>query len=303
MTFIAACANAEQLNAPSAALDDLAWAIDIGELTEIHRDIVYRTANNYDIKLDIYTAKDSKNPKPTLLFMHGGAWLGDATKDTSHLFFLPFLRLGWTVINIDYRPSNVSLAPAAVEDCLCALRWVVKHSTEYRVDTRQIVTMGISAGGLLALTTGMIPSGSSSLGDSCDVSGDRAEKIKVAAIVNWIGITDVVDLVEGPNQRGFALMWLGNQPNRVAIAKQVSPMSYVNAGVPPIITIHGDKDGAIPYGQVVRFHDALTKAQVTNKLVTIPGGEHWGFGSRSMRDAFTQVVNFLGQFGLPVNVD
>ena len=59
-------------------------------------------------------------------------------------------------INIDYRLAEDSLAPAAVEDCRCALRWVYRHAKEYGFDTNKIVVAGESAGGHLALMTAML---------------------------------------------------------------------------------------------------------------------------------------------------
>ena len=40
-------------------------------------------------------------------------------------------------------------------------------------------------------------------------------------------------------------MWLGSQVNREEIAKRVSPLTYVRAGVPPILMIHGDADKTV----------------------------------------------------------
>ena len=41
------------------------------------------------------------------------------------------------------------------------------------------------------------------------------EVLKSRPIVNWYGITDVVDLLDGPNSGPFAVQWLGAQPDRV----------------------------------------------------------------------------------------
>ena len=78
-------------------------------------------------------------------------------KETSTLRWLPYLEMGWTVVNVEYRLANVSLAPAAVEDCRCALRWIIQNAEKYNFDTNQIVVTGHSAGGHLSLTTGMLP--------------------------------------------------------------------------------------------------------------------------------------------------
>ncbi len=59
--------------------------------------------------------------------------------------------------NVEYRLARIALAPAAVEDCRCALRWVIRHAKEYNFDSSKIVVTSDSAGGYLALTTSMLP--------------------------------------------------------------------------------------------------------------------------------------------------
>jgi hypothetical protein len=70
--------------------------------------------------------------------------------------------------------------------------------------------------------TGMLPA-SAEFDQQC--SG--AEELKVAAIIERWGITDVADLIEGSNLRDYAVNWLGNQPNREEVARRVSPLTYV----------------------------------------------------------------------------
>ena len=130
--------------------------------------------------------------------------------------------MGWNVVNVEYRLARISLAPAAVQDALCALRWVVRNAKDYNIDTNRLVTMGNSAGGHLALTTGMIPV-SAGLDRQCP----GTDELKVAAIINWYGITDVNELLDGPNMKGYAVTWLAAMMNRDEVAKRVSPLTYV----------------------------------------------------------------------------
>src|SRR5205085_380284 len=102
-------------------------------------------------------------------------------------------------------------------------------------------------------------------------------KMSVAAIINWFGITDVNDIIQGPNLKNYGAMWMGSQPNASEIAKRVSPLTYVRAGLPPILTIHGDRDDVVPYSQAVRLHEALDKVKVKNRLLTIKDGGHGQF--------------------------
>jgi acetyl esterase/lipase len=123
----------------------------------------------------------------------------------------------------------------------------------------------------------------------------------VAAVINWVGVTDVNDVLQGPNIRSWAVSWLGSQPDREELAKRVSPISYVRAGLPPILTIHGNGDPIAPYAQAVRFHAALTKAGVRNQLLTISSNTHGDFTDEQTLTAYSVIREFLLKLNLPVH--
>ncbi len=276
-----------------AQLSDAATsAVDLARQYRIIPNMTYLTANNWDAKLDVYLPRDVSEPNPTLIYIHGGGWVR-GSKEASALTFLPFLEMGWSVVNVEYRLGPVSLAPAAVEDCLCALRWVIRNAERYQFDVDRLVTSGHSAGGHLALTTGMLPA-SAGLDRQCP----GTEELKVAAIINWFGITDVPDLLEGSNVKSYAVEWMGSMPNRKEIGERVSPLNYTRRELPPILTIHGDADPIVPYSHAVRLHEELEKAGVSNELLTIPGGEHGGFSRDQYLDALSTIQDFLNRHGL-----
>ena len=103
------------------------------------------------------------------------------------------------------------------------------------------------------------------------------QRAGVAAVIDWFGITDVNELIEGKKARAYAVTWVGNRANRAEIAKSVSRLTYVRAGLPPILMIHGDRDTYVPYEQSVRLHEALDRAGVKNQLLTISGKGHGDF--------------------------
>jgi hypothetical protein len=93
---------------------------------------------------------------------------------------------------------------------------------------------------IFPLTTGMIKE-SDGLDSNCP--GDKGEvEPRVAAIVNWYGISDVNDVITGKNVKNYAVEWLGSSPYKEEIARRASPLTYVRKGNPPIITIHGEAD-------------------------------------------------------------
>lgn len=53
-----------------------------------------------------------------------------------------------------------------------------------------------------------------------------------AAVINWYGITDVADVIDVPHRASDAAQWIGGIPGRMEIAKRVSPLTCVRAGLP-----------------------------------------------------------------------
>lgn len=281
--------------------------VDVTSTYSVIPNLVYQRAGGIDLKLDVYRPRDVNGPNSTLMYIHGGGWT-NGSKEGSSLTFLPYLEMGWTVVNVAYRLADQEHAPAAVEDTRCALRWIYRNAEQYGFDTDNIVVTGNSAGGHLALTTGML---TAEVGMERQCPGDRmrstwdvgptnTENLEVAAIVNWYGITNLADLLNnGPGSSGnFTEAWIGSSPNRAATAARVSPLNHVRQGLPPIISIHGDEDSIVPYSQGVELHEALNGADVPNELITIEGGGHGGFTSMQMSDIYASIRRFLNEHGV-----
>ena len=248
-------------------------------LNEFHvaANIVYQRANGTTLKLDVITAGPKSVARPTVIYFHGGG-LVEGVKEGAVLNLLPYLARGMNAVNVEYRMAPDALAPAAVEDARCALHWVDENAEAFGFDRSKLVVAGHSAGGYLALMTGMLTP-ADNFDKACtrlpaDWREGKIRDVKVAAILNFYGITDFADLLQGPNTRNFAVRWFGNLPNRMELARQVSPLNLVRAGVPPIITVAGDKDPIVPYQHQAQLHQALERAGLPNQLVTIAGGGH-----------------------------
>ena len=280
---------------------DLNSAVALRQSIRAVPDIVYFRANGWEGRLDVY-AQNGQGPTPTVIFFHGGGWT-QGNKETQMPNLLPWLAMGYSVVNVGYRLAHVSPAPAAIEDSRCALRWVHANAKEYGFDTARLITTGQSAGAHLAMMAAMVPTGA-----ALDRLCLTAAEPKVAAIVNFYGITDVADLLDGPGKnpfpwpqnRPYAVWWLGNQPNREEVAKAASPLTYVRAGIPPVISVQGDADPTVPYSHSVRLHAALQKAGVANEHVTIPKGGHGNFSLPQWQNSFAQIKAFLANHGAGV---
>jgi acetyl esterase/lipase len=295
------CSSSLCLAQTAASTDAATFAAEMMRY-EVHPNIVYHTANNYEAKLDVYTpawSEQASSPTPVVVVIHGGGWIA-GTKEERVLEMMPYLQMGFAAVNVEYRMAPVSLAPAAVQDCRCALHWVFANAKKYNFDPNRVVLQGGSAGGHLVLMTGMLTP-AAGFDHECYTGQDNVwsqnpgtgNDPRVAAIVNWFGIADVLDELHGANAKGYAVAWLGDQPNADEMAKRMSPINYVNKNNPPIITIHGDKDALVPYEQSVRLHKALDAAGVINQLVTMPGAGHGGFTYEQNQKAWAAIREFL----------
>ena len=90
-----------------------------------------------------------------------------------------------------------------------------------------------------------------------------------------------------------AVTWFGSLQKKEELARRVSPLTYVRPGLPPILTIHGDKDQLVPYNHATRLHQALAKAGVPNQLVTIRNGRHGNFTPEERTQIFVAIREFL----------
>jgi acetyl esterase/lipase len=287
LTLVASLAIAAPLLSAQETARD--WASLVGQRFRAQRDVVYRTVDGVSLKLDLYIPYDGK-PGPTMLYIHGGGWQ-TGSKEQYVLWYLPYLQMGFRVAAVQYRLSGVAAAPAAVEDCRCAFRWVARHGAKYGIDPSRLVITGGSAGGHLALLTAMLDE---SFDGGC---GDVGPAPKALAVVNYYGATDMEQLLA--EDRTYLHKWFRGPGDAKQLARRISPQTWVRAGVPPVLTLHGTADGSIPYSQATRLHQALTKAGVPNNLITIDGGAH---GRHTWSDADTirvqrAIETFLKQHG------
>jgi acetyl esterase/lipase len=284
----------------AGARNAAAWTAHVASEYNFTPGLTYRTASGVDLQLDVYAPRGIARPNAVVVYYHGGGWAG-GSRDRAVLRLLPYLEMGFTVVSVTYRGASVAPAPAAVEDCRCALLWVVGNAAKYHFDPQRIVLTGDSAGSHLALTSGLLTPGAG-FDEQCPAKASTgpagSTPWTAAAIVNWYGATDVADLLEGPNAQQFAIQWIGSAQNRAALAKRVSPLTYVSSASPPVLTIHGDPDRVVPLSHALRLHASLTRHGVTNQLVTVPGAGHGDFTRQQNEANYAAIRAFLGKRNL-----
>jgi len=250
--------------------DDPAQVVDI--YTQGHRPAV-------DPGFELQPVSD---PRPTLVWIHGGGWIrGD--KATSFDRAVHYLERGWHVVNINYRIGS-GTAPQAVDDAMCAYKWVVDEAQRSGRSDRFVVS-GNSAGGHLALVVGLL-----------NGTGNHPCRADIApsAVVNWYGITDIESvetfLSKSRPNGNYASSWIGDERRIEEISSRYSPLFLISNNAPPIITIHGTADNVVPYEQAKNLHSVLN---TRNQLVMLEGGTHGGFSDAQYQEAMTAIFEFI----------
>ena len=254
--------------------------------------VVYTKVKDWEGRVDLYLPPKEKGLSPVIINIHGGGW-NKGVKE-SQTGFNTFFKMGFAVANMEYRLTGQATAPAAVEDTRCALIYLIRNAKELNIDINKIVIMGGSAGGHLALMGGL-------LGNDrrFDNNCPGTETIKVAAIIDKYGITDVWDWGYGKNITSkSAARWLGNRSDDKEFAASVSPIHYVNSKSPPVFIVHGDADPTVPYQQSVDLHKKLVEAGVKTEFITVKGGLHGKFEKEKNSEINRAIGHFLKELDL-----
>ena len=106
-----------------------------------------------DIPLRFYDPRESREPGPCVIFIHGGGFvIGDIEvyhalcTEIAHHLDLP-------VVSVEYRLAPEHPFPAAPDDCEVAARWVASSPAELGREITCLVITGDSAGGNLTIVT------------------------------------------------------------------------------------------------------------------------------------------------------
>ncbi len=114
----------------------------------IKKDIIYDENNN--LKTDIYFPNDTTSQTKLLIFWHGGGWFAGSKNDVKDLG-IKFANAGFMTLIPDYRLAPEFTYPAAHQDSKKFVEWLLDSDYTDDDDQQNIVQIGASVGGTLAL--------------------------------------------------------------------------------------------------------------------------------------------------------
>lgn len=199
------------------------------------RAIAYAPEHGFRGEGDLYLPENPVGA-PVVLVIHGGGWQAmDRFRFDAVCAMLA--AHGFAAFNINYRLAGEAPWPACGDDCLRAARFLFEagHPAMLPLARGRIAVLGASAGGHLALMTGLrLPAG------------------RVAGIVDIAGPSDLAALWEHHGPQKFGKLF-GTPDVTREMLDAASPVSYVTAEAPPLLCVQSTNDRLVPPDQTERM--------------------------------------------------
>ncbi len=235
-------------------------------------------------KLDYYLpAGRSSHSTKVLILVHGGGWSQGDKSDFNPVIDTLKKRLpAYAVFNVNYRLSNgvQHLFPTLEMDLKAAIEYIYEHRNEYGIADK-FVLVGTSAGGHLSLLHAY----------------KYISPVKVKAVVDFFGPTDLVDMYNNPASilapPSLISSVIGGTPvTHPLVYSHSSPVTYVSSQSPPTLILHGGLDPIVSVNQSVLLRDLLLAAGVPHEYVYYPTELH-GWVGPNLTHSFDKIQAFL----------
>jgi acetyl esterase/lipase len=226
------------------------------------------------MRLDIHRHRDHPTGAPTLLQIHGGAWVIGRKEEQGQPLLALMPSHGWVCFNADYGLSPRVTFPEHLIDLKRALAWIRAHGAEYGADPDFIVVTGGSAGGHLCSLLALTPN------DPEYQPGFEEVDTSVQGCIPYYGVYDFTNRSQAWHKDGFQrflermVMKVPFETDREAYVK-ASPIDRVNPAAPPFFVIHGTKDSLAPVADA-RLFVAKLRAVSSQPVAfaELPGTQH-----------------------------
>ncbi len=242
--------------------------------------ITYKKTEQADLRLHTFLPPNWKasDKRTAIVFFFGGGWVGGSPGQL-YPQSRDLANKGIVAFSAEYRiERNHGTSPfECVEDGKSAVRYLREHAAELGIDPNKIIAAGASAGGHVAVCTGVI--------DNFDAEKDydRASSVPNAMIL----FNPVIDT--SPEGNGYNK--LGDR------YKELSPVEHVHKGIPATLFFHGMADTTVPFKGAEDFTSKMKAAGNTCKLIPFEGMKH-GFFNYQRHDnvPYTKIMKDIDRF-------
>lgn len=234
------------------------------EEIRIEKDIVYKTVDGEDLKLDLYfPSRPIEGRAPVVMDIPGGGWMIH-NRPRRDGYARCFAAMGAVVAVIDHRLCPGSFFPADLHDCVDAYNWLVDHADTYNLDPNNITVTGDSSGGHLSACMGCVAT-SEEYRAKLELP---ALQSKPAALIFISGAFSFDIMYRIPFTHTLIVRYYSGAKTRRAFRKwkyykESIPYNYINPDFPPSYN-NGGKSDFLCLGEAKRMADILSQNNVPN---------------------------------------
>ena len=263
-------------------------AADVAE-TRRTEDLIYGRKSGMALTMDVF--QPAKPNGCGIIYLVNGGWL--SSKDTPRMenvqpeYYRRFLDRGYTVFAVVTSSQPVFTIPDLIRDVHRAVRYVRLNAGRFGVRPDRLGVTGSSSGGHLTL----MAAAQADAGNPGSTDPVEKESSAVQAAACFFPPTDFLNY-GGPGIDGCGVGRLAplavafgpratTESGRQSLGKEISPINYITADLPPTLIIHGNADETVPLQQSESFVQCAKDAGVKNiELIVREGKGHgWPKGS------------------------
>ena len=252
----------------------------IAEKTDLN--VAYGTDGQQKIDMYLPAGRTNSTTK-VIILIHGGGWsTGDKADFTAYVDTLKRRLPGYAIFNINYRlaAGTSNLFPTQENDVNTAISFIYSKRNEYVISDK-FVLLGTSAGGHLSLLQAY----------------KYVTPVKIKAVVDFFGPTDLVDMYNNPASifappAALAAVVGATPSTNLTLYQQSSPINFVTAQCPPTIILQGGVDVLVSPSQSATLNNKLQTLGVIHQYVFYPTENH-GWTGPNLVDSFDKITVFL----------
>ncbi len=269
LLILSACNQADRITSPASGI--------------ISSSIDYKVVGEKTLKLEMLRSTFSSARLSTaIIFFHGGGFTsGNRSQFLKQATY--FAQRGGICFLADYSlsPSQSELDPfQALEDAKSAIRFLRKQASFLKIDEQKIVAIGGSAGGYLAIGSGL-------LNDYNDTEDDSSISASPNLSILFNPLLDT-----GPGT--FASQFFGTDFQRH------SPIHNISQGAPACLILSGSEDKVANPDLVMQFQQKMLDSENICEVVIYEGADH-GFFNYEHKENFISTVMEVDKFLISQN--
>ena len=243
--------------------------LDVTDIRRKYLDIPYAGASPNQ-RLDIYLPPAGESPFPTIIFVHGGAFILGDKRDDQFLQAIGGVDRGYAVVSVEYRLAFAAKYPAALFDVKAAIRFLRANASKFLLDGDRFALCGDSAGAHYAVMAAATQ-GNPAFEDLSQGNADYSSAVQAVAsrfVPCDFALESEMARRDPPEADPYfpeiEMHLLGAHSEDIGgLLHFTNPLHFIGPDFPPIFIEHGTDDIIVP---------VIHSRMLEEKVRTVCGG-------------------------------